>query len=525
MGSAAFGGRPGAGVCDKIRTMIDVIVIGAGLGGLMAASKLAAAGKKVLVLEKQPYAGGTSSIFGWNGYTFPMGPLSFSFPGRVQGFLEEAGIEEKIEFRRQGFELRTPDLDVMMSQPLAALEAKLTRLFPGERAGLIQFFRQLDAAISVSKEMDRWHPDFAAPAAGGTVPRRIAPADPARVDEVRRLSRLPAARVLDALIGSAPLRNFLGSQSTSRPEMSMLNLASMWNVMAVEGIWFPSCGVHGVADLLVRRLQELGVKIRLSAPVRKILVRNGRAAGVVTSEGEAVESRWVISDADYKTTLLDLVDAAGISGIDLSAVRDVPYSGSELCVYLGLRPDEVDLRAIRAEHLFFRKEIRGRPEPELEDFDDREIEICFWSRKAPGMAPAGRASLILRVGFPYRHFEAWNQGYRLRKEGYGEYKQRLARRLIGTAESVLPGLSRAVEVMEAATPLTYRDWGNRFEGSIAGWTWSALDSARLPGKILVKTPVTGLLAVGAYAASELFLGGVPTALYTGSIAADLIQAG
>ena len=504
--------------------MVDAIVIGAGLGGLMAASKLAAAGKKVLVLEKNPFPGGTSYVFRKDGYTFPMGPLSFSFPGRVQGFLEEAGIEEKIAFRRQGFELRTTDLDVMMSQSLAGLEAELAGIFPGERAGLLSFFRQLDAAIAVSEEMDRWHPDFAPPAAAGTIPCRMAPADPARVDEVRRLSRLPAAQVLDALITSVPLRNFLGSQGTSPPEMSMLNLASMWNVMAVEGIWFPSGGVHGVADLLVRRLRELGVEVRLSAPVRKVLVRNGRAAGVVTSEGEDEESRWVISNADYKSTFLELMDATDVLDIDLTAIRNVPYSGSELCVYLGLRPDELDLGAIRAEHLFYRKEISGGPEPELEDLDNRELEICFWSRKASGMAPANRASVILRIGFPYGHFKAWNQGYGMRKEGYLEYKQRLARRLIGTAESILPGLSRAIEVMEIATPLSYRDWASRFEGSIAGWTWSARDSARLPSKLMVQTPVPGLLAAGAYAASELFLGGVATALYTGSIAADLILA-
>jgi phytoene dehydrogenase-like protein len=505
--------------------MIDGIVIGAGLGGLMAASRIAASGKKVLVLEKKPLPGGTSYIFRRAGYSFPMGPLSFSFPGRVQGFLEEAGIGETVQFRRQGFELRTPDLDVMMSQAFADLESELARIFPGEQAGLSRFFRQLESAISASRDMDLWHPDFALSRSEGPAQRRLVPADTARVEEVRRLSRLPAARVLDGLIGSITLRNFLGSMGTARPEMSMLNLASMWNVMAVEGIWFPSCGVHGIADLLLRRLRDLGAEVRLSTPVRKILIRKGRAAGVVTSQGEALESRWVISNADYKATFLELLNAGDVPGLDVSAVRDIPYTGSEFCVYLGLRPEEVDLGAIRAEHLFYRRKISSGSEPGLEDFDDREIEICFWSRKAPDQVPTGRASLVLRAGFPYRHFEAWSGGYRLRKEGYGEYKRHLAERLIRTAESVLPGLSGAIEVMETATPLTYRDWGNRTKGSIAGWTWSGRDSARLPGKILVQTPVPRLLVAGAYAASELFLGGVPTALYTGSLAADLVLAG
>ncbi len=277
----------------------------------------------------------------------------------------------------------------------------------------------------------------------------------------------------------------------------------------------------------------------------------------------------MVSNADYKTTFLELLDPSDVPRSTLDVVRDVPYTGSEFCVYLGLRADEVDLSAIRGEHLFYRRRMgtrtlagspsgrersprsdhrerggaarsrvrekylkrsRGSSLPNastlsfLEDFDNRDVELCLWSRKFPEHAPAGRASLVMRVGFPFEHFARWDAGYRLRKEGYIEEKRRLAAHLIETAESVLPGLASAVEVMETATPLTYRDWGHRHEGSIAGWTWSGRDASRLPGKILVETPVPGLLAAGAYAASELFLGGVPTAMLTGKLAADIVLA-
>jgi len=500
--------------------MLDAIVIGAGLGGLMAAAKLARRGRKVLLLEKKSLPGGTSYIFRRGGYAFPMGALSFSFPGRVQGLLEEAGVAETVGFRRSGFELRTPFLDVMMSQSLPDLEASLAESFPGERRGLSEFFSRLAGMIVASRDLDRWHPDF--------LPRseqNARPAPEARATEVRRLSRVPAADFVDRLIENPHLRNFLGSMGTSRPEMSLLNLALMWNVMAEEGIWFPSCGVHGIADLLRRQIEDRGGEVRLSEPVRRIVVRSGRAAGVMTAGGRVIESRWVISNADYKTTFLDLMDAADISGVDLGAIRQVPYTDSELCVYLGVRPQETDLRAVHAEHLFFRKVIREGEPADPEDFDNREIEICCWSRKAPDLAPAGRASLVLRTGFPYGHFASWRTGDKERKEGYLEFKTRLARSMIGTVESILPGLSSAVEVMNIATPLTYRDWGGRYEGSIAGWTWGPRNPGPLSGKILVRTPVPGLLAAGVYAATELFLGGVPTALRTGSIAADYVLAG
>jgi len=296
----------------------------------------------------------------------------------------------------------------------------------------------------------------------------------------------------------------------------------MWNVMSIEGIWFPDSGIQGMADQIKQAFLENGGTLRLRSPVRRIKIMDGKAAGVVCEDGSNDAASWIVSNADYKSTFFNLLDRGDVPQPVLDTLERTPYTGSELCVYLGIDPQKVDFSAMRASHLFYRRNDDPRKKPELEDFSNREMEICRWSDKKSDFAPAGKASLVLRIGFPYGHFARFRTGEKKRQEDYKQHKENLAKSLVRTAQNILPGLTQSIEVFEAATPISYRDWGQRYQGSIAGWTWDAKTEQSLGEKILVRTPIPRLLMAGIYAASELFLGGVPTAMYTGSLAADFI---
>ena len=66
----------------------DVIIVGAGVGGLTAASMLVKAGLRVLILERNPHPGGTAYVYHRKGFTFPMGPLGFSAPRLIRETLK-----------------------------------------------------------------------------------------------------------------------------------------------------------------------------------------------------------------------------------------------------------------------------------------------------------------------------------------------------------------------------------------------------------------------------------------------------
>jgi len=481
--------------------MTDAIIIGAGLGGLGCAAKLARAGLQVLVFEKNNHIGGTSAVFRRGPYLFPMGPLSFSFPGRVGRFLEEVGLGKGPAFRRNHFQLVSPHLDIIYSREFDGLRDELAKTFPSESRGIDDFFSELGGMI--------------ASLGGGD----IAP------EERQSWAASPAKDLLNRCgLRNPHLRALLGSQGTGAPSMSLLNLAIMWRAMSAEGIWFPEGGIDGLCRMLEKAVVEAEGEVRLGCGIEGIVVENGRAVGVRIPDGGIVRANWIVSNVDYKTTVLDFLPPKAVPPSHLQAVDRVPYTESELCVYLGVKAGSVDLGRMRAPHLFFRREDRpatGDPE----DFDNMEIEICRWSENLAEAAPEGREALVLRVPFSYERVVPWGKGDRVRGEGYKEYKSGLARKLIMTVESVLPGLSRSTEVLETATPLTYRDWGRRRFGSIAGWTWTAEAGAGLGGPFLVRTPVPNLLAVGIYAARELVYGGVPTALHTADLAADAVLEG
>jgi phytoene dehydrogenase-like protein len=501
----------------------DVIVIGAGPGGLLAAAKLAKAGKRVLVLEKTPHIGGTSFIFKRGGYSFPMGPLAFSFSARVKAFLEEAGSRTPFDFTRNHFQLISPAMDIVYSRPLADLKRELKDIYPQEAEGIEAFFGEMSEVIAHLRNLEEWHPDYLAGKKKIAAKRGETGYLP-RAEHLKKFEALSSKDVLSAYLSDSHLMNFLGSMGTSEPGMSMLNLSLLWNMMSEEGLWSPSCGIQGISQELSGAFLSQGGELCLATPVGQILISDGCARGVKTVRGEEYLAEWIICNADYKIAFLELIDPALLPPDFMAMVQSVPYTGSEFCVYLGLNPDRVDFERMKATHLFFRKEFR--PESlDPEDFDNQELEICLWSENAPESAPPGRGALLLRLPFSYKHFSSWRTGEKKRKEGYRDYKRQVAEKLVRTAESVLPGLSASIEVMEVATPLTYRDWGNRYLGSIAGWSWTFQQTQQLPGKLLIETPISKLLMAGVYAASELFLGGIPTSLHTASLAADLVLEG
>ncbi len=482
----------------------DAVVIGAGTGGLTCASLLARRGLSLLVLDRNTSIGGTARSFSRGGFSFPCGPLGFSSPQIFP--LATSTPFRRTEFTRVHYRVKAFGLSTLISMPLEELSGRLAGRFPDESHGIEEFFADAAAAA-----------------------RELSSAALRHKPELGGLERLSAQSYVEARIVDPALRRLVGSMGTRRPASGFPVLANDWDLMSKRGIWYPDRGLSALARGTADAAGTGRVELRMPTEVSKILIEGGRAAGVSLADGSVVESGTVVCNADYKTTFLKLVGAGDQPPEWRRAVDSAPLSPSALQVSLGIDEAGVDLTAFGgATRLIYRRGETpggaGGPDWDAKELDPdslagEELEVSLWSGDDPGLAPPGKAVVVIRVPAEHRHFERFRPSAGKRARGYVAYKERLARALVSECSSVLPGLERSIEVMDVATPLTFEERAGRWAGTVAGWSRHFDEEFDYSVRPLVLTPLEGLYMAGLQAFSWLYYGGVPTALLTGAMAA------
>ncbi|MGQ9476105.1 MAG: phytoene desaturase family protein [Actinomycetota bacterium] len=264
----------------------DAIVVGAGLGGLTAALRLAKEDLRVLVVEAASHPGGTAYVYRRGEFLFPMGPLGCSNPELVRLTLSRSGLEEPPDFNRVHYGLHAFGLFVSLSRSFPDTAAALARLFPDEKEAVEAFFQDMEwlarehLAISsltglLSKEVKGPGFRFPYPSTQGGLRakrnKRVFPLG-ARAGNAARsgsgtmpgvarqglgpppAQRQSAASYLEGMVNDPRLRRILGSMGTRDPYSNLALLASMWYLLCESGIYYPQGGFHGLGDTLATLL-------------------------------------------------------------------------------------------------------------------------------------------------------------------------------------------------------------------------------------------------------------------------------
>jgi phytoene dehydrogenase-like protein len=242
---------------------------------------------------------------------------------------------------------------------------------------------------------------------------------------------------------------------------------------ATRNFGWPVGGSLEFARAIEQRYRALGGEIHYRAKVDKILVENDQAVGVRLTDGTEQRADVVISNADGRATIFDMLEGRYTTEL-IRAFYENPPKQQEMALHISLGV----ARDFSAEpHML----VLWLPEPveiagELRDRLD--IEIFNF---APETAPAGKTALQVVATTSYDYWKAFSP------EDYRAEKARVAETVIACLDRRFPGLAAQVEVTDVATPLTTE----RFTGSYLGYqAWPVpgqkmLDA--LSGKGLSKT--------------------------------------
>ncbi len=502
----------------------DVIVIGAGMAGLIAAGYLARDGARVCVLEANHQPGGLMAGIWRKGFYFDVGDQSFESGNVLFPLLKGLGIYDDLTFLRAWYRFKTPNIDVQIRES-GDLPGAFTRGFPDEAQATKAFFDELNRELYIlSPALHADHNPILHQGAGSVMAAvRLATHMGMNAPRLWRLLHTRGwARASDYYeAGSAALDFF---QRMGYKHMSLfiwLGFMHSW----MYDYWYPVGGIQAMNDRLASRIEELGGQIFYKRAVTRLIVSGKRLqiSGVETAKGDTIYAPQVIHTGDMKQLYQHLLPR--YSRLEAWRERILQGSLSEALtsVYLGLNlPAQVIQDCLQTHHTFYfpHYDVHDPHEMHGADLHGRAwVEVS-----APGidpqnahLAPPGQTSLVLQTMVRAAWYDHWQTEGQHDKRAYRALKEQVAAQMIKTLGHLIPGVEKYVVYKDVGSALSASRFTHNTGGATAGWTFDPHSSPLRNRLVSIRTPVAGLLTAGHYA---MWPGGVPMAALTGRLAAD-----
>ncbi len=477
-----------------------VAILGSGFASLSASCYLARDGYEVTVYEKNEQLGGRASQFSRDGFTFDMGPSWYWMPDIFEKFFSDFGKSTadyyQLDRLDPAYQIFFKDEAVTIGGSLEQICDEFERIEPGSSKPLRRFMERAADNYRIAIEKMVYKP--------GRSPLELVSAETAlRLDrffstisrDIRREFKNPK---LVSILEFPVL--FLGAKPSDTPSFySFMNYADFG-----LGTWHPRGGMYRIVEAMAELARSLGVTFKTGTPIAEILVRDGKACGVRTPQGE-VFTDLVLSGADYHHTETLLPQSFRQFSEKYWDTRT--FAPSSLLFFVGF---DRKLQGVRHHNLFFdtdfekhAREIYDRPSwPE-----DPLFYANFPSVTDPGMAPeGGETGFFLMPLAP---------GLEDRPELREAYFERMIDRLDQrTGQSVRP----AIRFSESFCVSDFIDRYNSYKGNAYGMANTLRQTAFLrPG---LKSRKVGSL----YFTGQLTVPGpgVPPSLISGKLASELI---
>jgi len=467
-------------------TEYDAIIIGGGHNGLVCAAYLAKAGRKVLVLERRPVLGGAAvSEEVYPGFTYTVCSYVVS--------LLRPYIIRDLELVKHGLQLTplecsyTPEADGpglcrwpdphRTREEISRLSRKDAEIYPefGKAMGRLARFAK-EIIDKPAPDPASWRPSDLMQLLG--LGRRFRDLGDDLGAIQFKLSTMSAVDFLDEWFESDTLKS---PMSVSGIIGTMLGVRSpgtayvllhhyMGEIDGASRAWAFAKGGNGEVSMsIARSAMSFGAEIRTEAPVHKVLVKNGRATGVVLDNGDEIRAKTVISSCDPRMTFLRFVGEEHLPDAFATGIKRFKFRGSSGKVNLALdRFPEFKDRPGIGPHVMGDIAIcpsidyleRAYDDAKYGDFSKRPyMNIVFPSLLDPGMAPEGKHVASIFVQYAPYHIKEGPENWPSRREAFGDA-------VIDTLSEYCPTLKDSILHRQVLTPWDLEQEFGLAEGNI-----------------------------------------------------------
>lgn len=439
-----------------------VLMVGAGLGGLSLACRLAKQGLRVEIVEKNAFPGGRAAQRKVKGYTIDLGPTFLLMPGEFEELFTYCGKKMSdvlpIELLLPSYRLHFWDAQQMdVSSNLPQMLREITRVSPRDVPGFLRF---LEHEYHVYE----------------TVYKNFIAQSPTSLFDIifsgKAFSFLHADGFhsmwdhMDTFFTSPKLKLAFSFQSMYLGQSPLLTPATYTIVPYVElaqGVWYPREGIYAIVTEIEKMARELGVKIHYGKKVREIVIENNTAVGVRLENDEIIRAEKVVSDVDLPATYAKLIPPEKRKKYSDEKLKKLEYTCSAFMLYLGVdkKYDQLLHHNVffcenylqNFQELFEQKVLPTTP----------SIYVNVPSLTNPKLAPKGKHLLYVLVPVPS------NDPKNKQHTDWGALKNDFAEKIITQLEkNGLTDLRKHIRMKEILTPNEWEALGGLHHGATFG---------------------------------------------------------
>jgi phytoene desaturase len=424
----------------------QVVIIGAGPGGLTSAMILAKRGFKVSVYEQEAAIGGRNGSLKTGPYIHDIGPTFLMMTFILREMFEEAGRKAedylKIVPLDPMYKLSFIDKEIFPTANEDRMREQIARLFPGNEHGLERF--QSREKVRYEKMYPCLQKDYSTIGSLFSGPL------------VKALPHLSLSKTLYQTLGNYFKDEQLKISFTFQAKylgMSPWQCPAAFTIIPyiehTYGIDHTIGGLTEISVAMAKVAREHGAVIHLSQKVKRVTVHNGRASGVELENGEKIPADAVVINADFGHAMSTLFDPGVIKKWTPDALRKKVYSCSTFMLYLGL-----DKKYDEPHHnIVFARDYHGN----INDIVTRNVvpkDMSVYVRNAsitdPTIAPPGHSAIYVLVPAPNKKSAtAWTP------EFTAAYREKVLNRIM--ERTSMKDLTTHIKEEKIITP---DDWQN-----------------------------------------------------------------